>query len=90
MRLLIYFCLQSSAPGSPSTNDDQNQPKVEDEEEVVKEPETEFDTDAIIQEASNEDIEEPFRHKPKLRGRKLTELPATDKGRDFSSLCSIM
>jgi len=86
----INITSQSSAPGSPSPNDDQNQPKVEDEEEVVKEPETEFDTDAIIQEASNEDIEEPFRHKPKLRGRKLTELPATDKGRDFSSLCSIM
>merc|ERR1712223_1892365 len=84
----INITSQSSAPGSPSPNDDQNQPKVEEPE--VKEPETEFDPDAIIQEACNEDIEDPFRHKPKLRGRKLTELPATDKGKDYSSLCSIM
>merc|ERR1712113_297550 len=84
----INITSQSSAPGSPNPNDDQNQPKVEEPE--VKEPETEFDPDAIIQEACNEDIEDPFRHKPKLRGRKLTELPATDKGKDYSSLCSIM
>ena len=84
----IFLFFQSSAPGSPNPNDDQNQPKVEEPE--VKEPETEFDSDAIIQEACNEDIEDPFRHKPKLRGRKLTELPATDKGKDYSSLCSIM
>jgi len=56
----------------------------------MKTEESEFDPDAIIQDKTNEDIEDPFRHKPKLRNRKLQELPIAEKGLDYSSLCSIM
>lgn len=79
---------QSSAPGSPSLKDEPLDTSTVTEE--VKEEESEFDPDAIIQEKSNEDIDDPFRHKPKLKNRKLQELPIAEKGLDYSSLCSIM
>ena len=61
--------------------------------------ESEFDPDCIIQEKSNEDLENPYRNKPKLKAeieklqkknRTLEEYPMEEKGRDVSGLCSIM
>ena len=83
------FIYQSSAPGSPSANPDLDKSTTENEE-IPKEPESEFDPDAVVQEKCNEDLEDPFRHKPKLRGINLTEYPMLEKDSDFSSLCSIM
>ena len=69
---------------------------VKTEEEI---PESEFDPDCIIQEKSNEDLENPYRNKPKLKAeieklqkknRTLEEYPMEEKGRDISGLCSIM
>ena len=60
------------------------------EENVKKEEESEYDVDCIIQEKSKEEEEDPFRHKPRLKGRKLVEIPKTEKGSDLSGLCSIM
>ena len=66
------------------------------EEEI---PESEFDPDCIIQEKSNEDLENPYRNKPKLKAeieklqkknRTLEEYPMEEKGQDISGLCSIM
>ena len=65
----------------------------------VETAESEFDPDCIIQEKSNEDLENPYRNKPKLKAeieklqkknRTLEEYPMEEKGRDVSGLCSIM
>jgi hypothetical protein len=47
------------------------------------EEDSEFDIDAIIQKVERET-------KPKLKDRKLRELPMQQKGQDLSGLCSIM
>ena len=84
----LFLPQSTSAPGSPSIKDEPlDTSQVENE---MKTEESEFDPDAIIQDKTNEDIEDPFRHKPKLRNRKLQELPIAEKGLDYSSLCSIM
>lgn len=95
----------ASAPGSPSRPADdgqdadtiisENQIKSEDtnvKEEDSKE-ESEFDTDAIIQEKSQDDLEDPFRNKPKLSKlqKNLTVYPVKiDAEKQEASLCSIM
>merc|ERR1712029_1147996 len=95
---------QASAPGSPAKeetseginteNPDSSSVKTE-----VESAESEFDPDCIIQEKSNEDLENPYRNKPKLKAeieklqkknRTLEEYPMEEKGRDVSGLCSIM
>ena len=86
---------QGSTPGSPVKEENSDGFKTEtseeqNESEIKKEEESEFDPESIIQERSSEDIENPFRNKPKLKGRKLTEFPPRDEGRDLSGLCSIM
>ena len=84
-----YF--QASAPGSPAK--DETSVKTEPSEEgqnETKTEESEFDPDCIIQEKSSEDIDNPFRNKPKLKGRKLTEFPMRKEDTDISGLCSIM
>merc|ERR1712083_17346 len=94
----------TSAPGSPSrpvdgqdadTSISENQ--VKSEETNVKEEdskdESEFDTDAIIQEKSKDDLEDPFRNKPKLSKlqKNLTVYPVKiDAEKQEASLCSIM
>ena len=47
---------------------------------------SEFDPDAIVQEASEEDLEV----KPKMRGRKFEEIPMQMRDKELSGLCSIM
>ena len=47
---------------------------------------SEFDADAVVQEASPELAE----RKPKLKGRALTVLPAQNKDSEMSGLCAIM
>ena len=47
---------------------------------------SEFDADAVVQEARPELAE----RKPKLKGRALTVLPAQNKDSEMSGLCSIM
>lgn len=99
----VNITSQASAPGSPSSKPSDHEAdtsisesqkiKSENEEEnsVKKEPESEFDVDAIIQEKSNDDIEDPFRNKPKLRGKNMTIFPPkADDERQEASLCSIM
>ena len=45
----------------------------------------------LFQEKSNDDIEDPFRNKPKLRGKNMTIFPPkADDERQEASLCSIM
>ena len=45
----------------------------------------------LFQEKSNDDIEDPFRNKPKLRGKNMTIFPPkVDDERQEASLCSIM
>merc|ERR1712004_405836 len=100
----INITSQASAPGSPAKEETSEGIKTENpdlssvktEEEI---PESEFDPDCIIQEKSNEDLENPYRNKPKLKAeieklqkknRTLEEYPMEEKGRDVSGLCSIM
>merc|ERR1712083_370947 len=99
----ITITSQASAPGSPSkpgeedladTSISENQIKSETDSSTVEEKiESEFDPDAIIQEKSQEDIEDPFRHKPKLSKlqKQLTIYPKKcDAEKQEASLCSIM
>ena len=93
--------IQASAPGSPSSKPSDHQEadtsisedQVKSEEKSVKSDtvESEFDRDAIIQEKSKDDLEDPFRNKPKLKGKNLTVFPPkVDDERQEASLCSIM
>ena len=59
---------------------------VSESEEGESERGSEFDPDAVIQHADPEQED----MKPKLKGRKLAEMPMQRKGGDVSSLCSIM
>ena len=64
--------------------------KLERRESVLStqssESESEFDPDAIVQEAKEgqEDL------KPRLKGKKLTVFPPQEKDKELSGLCSIM
>lgn len=49
----------------------------------IAEEDSEFDVDAIVQKVERDP-------KPKLKDRKLRELPMQQKGQDLSGLCSIM
>ena len=62
--------------------------KLERRESTVStsEDSSEFDVDAVVQEANPEQDE----LKPKLKGRALTVLPAQNKDKEMSGLCSIM
>ena len=59
---------------------------VSESEEGEGEIGSEFDPDAVIQHADPEQVD----MKPKLKGRKMAEMPMQRKGGDVSSLCSIM
>merc|ERR1711978_624793 len=94
----------TSAPGSPSRPADKqdadtsiSENQIKSEETNVKEEDSkdvsEFDTDAIIQEKSKDDLEDPFRNKPKLSKlqKNLTVYPVKiDADKQEASLCSIM
>ena len=61
--------------------------KLERRESVISTSEdSEFDVDAVVQQANPEQDE----LKPKLKGRALTVLPAQNKDTEMSGLCSIM
>ena len=50
-----------------------------------------MNTFCLFQEKSNDEIEDPFRNKPKLRGKNMTIFPPkVDDERQEASLCSIM
>ena len=59
---------------------------VSESDDCENEKGAEFDQDSIIQHAKSEQAE----LKPKLKGRKLVEMPMQRKGGELSSLCSIM
>ena len=56
------------------------------EEAAPVKEESEYDPDAIIQEAKPEQLE----LKPRLKDKKLVLMPPQNKGSDLSGLCSIM
>merc|ERR1711894_150759 len=100
----VNITSQASAPGSPSRPADGqdadtsiSENKIKSEETNVNEEdskvESEFDADAIIQEKSKDDLEDPFRNKPKLSKlqKNLTVYPVKiDADKQEASLCSIM
>ena len=53
---------------------------------VTKEPASEYDIDAIIQESD----QDPDEVKPRFKRAKLTAYPPMQKDNELSSLCSIM
>ena len=99
-----FSFFQASAPGSPAKEEtsegiNTENPDLSSVKTEVESAESEFDPDCIIQEKSNEDLENPYRNKPKLKAeieklqkknRTLEEYPMEEKGRDVSGLCSIM
>jgi hypothetical protein len=56
-------------------------------ETVEAASDSEFDPEAIVQEAKNPEL---YANKPKMKGKKFQEFPMQMKGKELSWYCSIM
>ena len=75
-----------SQKNTPETERNENARSVSESDDGEFDKGAEFDPDAIVQDASPEQVDS----KPKLKGRTMAELPMQRKGGELSSLCSIM